>query len=273
MKTIGKIATIMLSGVLATSVLTSCKANKTEEEITPKADTTVTTTATTTTKPIETTTEEFHSPNIEYYVKKSEPADLSYFDDVIFVGDSISNMFRIFEMEDNALGNAEFLCATSLSPYNALWDLNAANNRHPDYYGQKVRVPHGVKLSGRKKVYILLGSNGTGGGRGQQNVEYLKQLVDEIKALVPDATFYMQSLTPVNQKCKSPTKEDVDGFNVALSNACKENGWYFIDVASVLYDKDGYLPIEWCADWDPEYMHPNKEGYKLWAEYILTHTA
>ncbi|MBQ6708210.1 MAG: SGNH/GDSL hydrolase family protein, partial [Clostridia bacterium] len=213
-----------------------------------------------------------HTPDIDYFVQKSEKADKSYFDDAVFVGDSVTQIFKTFEMQDNALGNALFLCATSLSPYNVLWSLDRKGNVHPSYNGEKVRVPQGIKKSGKKKVYIMLGINGIGGGAGQQNVNCLKQLVDEIKALVPDATFYMQSVLPVNKKCKYPTKKDIDIFNKALSKACKDYGWYYIDVASAFADKDGYLPTSLCAEWDPQYFHPNKAGYNLWAEYILTHT-
>lgn len=221
--------------------------------------------------PTDPETGERHSPNVKYHIKKSAAVDPSYFDDVVFIGDSISNMFKICELSDNALGNAEFLCATSLSPYNALWDIDAPNNKHPIYKGKKVRIPEGVKLTGRKKVYIMLGSNGVGGGRSQPNIECLKQLVDQIKALVPDATFFMQSLTPVTTKCKNPKQTDVNKFNADLSKACKKYGWYFIDTAASLYGKDGYLPMKWCAEWDPQYMHVNQTGYKHWAKYILTH--
>ena len=56
-----------------------------------------------------------------------------------------------------------------------------------------------------------------------------------------------------------------------LLEMCKENGWYFLDVASVMYDDAGYLKDSYCSDLSSMGMHFTNEGCDAWVNYLKTH--
>ena len=89
--------------------------------------------------------------------------DASWFDDAVFVGDSVTNMLNIYCMNDpEALGKAQFVCAPSLGFTNAQWALDDENNVHPSYKGKTVLAERAAELTGANKVLIMLGMNDIG---------------------------------------------------------------------------------------------------------------
>ena len=50
---------------------------------------------------------------------------------------------------------------------------------------------------------------------------------------------------------------------------CKSNGYYYIDVASVMRDSEGYLPDNLSSD---NYVHFTDAACEKWIDYLRTHT-
>ena len=75
--------------------------------------------------------------------------DDSWFDDALFVGDSVTNALAAYSEDYGRFGNADFLCIASLGYNSALWDLDDPYNVHPMWKGKKVTVDEGVRLSGK----------------------------------------------------------------------------------------------------------------------------
>ena len=92
-------------------------------------------------------------------------ANSSFFDDVVFVGDSVTVGLKNYtnymrKQGKECLGNAKFVCNTSLGYTNSLWAIDAKNNVHPYVNGVKYRVPDGVKaVGGARKALIMFGMN------------------------------------------------------------------------------------------------------------------
>ena len=86
-----------------------------------------------------------------------------YFDDAVFVGDSITlKLYHYVKDMRNqgtpCLGSAKFLTAGSLGSGNALWPVSK-ESVHPSYQGEKMRIEKAIELMGARKVYIMLGMN------------------------------------------------------------------------------------------------------------------
>ncbi len=207
------------------------------------------------------------------YVKKGPKADLSYFDDAVFVGDSVSMSLQFYCASTGALGKAKFLCAGSFSPTNAHAPITE-KSVHPLYNGVKVRAEDGVKLYGAKKVYIMLGINSL--EPFDLCVSNMKLLIDKILWKSPDAKIIIQSVTPMT--ATSPIErstlnnEVIRRYNRELYKMAKENGWYYINVSEALCDINGNLKDEYCSDPKTMGIHFNYTADKEWVDYLLTHT-
>lgn len=199
------------------------------------------------------------------------PVDASWFDDAVFVGDSITLKLSYYcEDNEEALGKAQFFCAGSLGYNSAMWDLYDEEAVHPYYQGESVQAEYCAEKTGAKKVFLMLGMNdiavyGTeGSGEGCAN------LVDAILSHTPDVTIYIQSTTPILSGCEigDLNNQNVDAFNVWLKNYCDEKGYKFLDVNSILRDENGYLKEEYCSDPDDQGIHFTDEACNLWADYL-----
>ncbi len=207
------------------------------------------------------------------FVMESSPVSDSFFDNAVFIGDSISVKLQFYNKETSALGNAKFLCAESLSPMSALKDVSD-ESIHPSFRGKKVKPADGVLMSGAQKVYIMLGMNGIAIDFNR-SFESTKMLIEEILLKSPESVIFVQSVTPITFK-SSRADEDlnvnsINAYNEQLSRICSENGWYYLDVASALKDENGYLKSAFCSDDTGMGIHFNDVGADIWVNYLKTH--
>ena len=210
-------------------------------------------------------------------LKESEAVADSYFDDVVFVGDSISLKLYYYVLarrksDSDFLGSAEFLTASSLGASNALWEVSD-ESVHPAYQGQKLPVEESIALTGKKKVYLLLGINDISNYDVDTCIENYQLLLDLIRKKTPGCEIYIQSVTPKIKKVQDGvTNQKIFEYNLRLLQMCLEEGYHFVDVAHVLRDANGYLPDSYCSDPDTMGMHFTDEACKVWIDYLKTHT-
>lgn len=204
-------------------------------------------------------------------------ADKSFFDDAVFIGDSVSVALMNYQKNTKALGNAQVYAASSLSAANALWSVSS-QSVHPYYNGKKTLIEDCVRYSGAKKVFIMLGMNDIGIYSFDTSIRNYKELVSRIKAKSPKVEIYIQSMTPMTSiSTRADGKlnnTNIKQYNARLQAMCKEMGWHYVNVASALYDSTGtYLPTAYCSD--PVYMglHLSNEGCKQWVAYLLKNAA
>ncbi|MBQ4618057.1 MAG: hypothetical protein IJB27_06780 [Clostridia bacterium] len=246
------------------------------------AATTFTTTATPTDAPTDPTsaptsaplapTTEYRSPNVTYFVAESAAVDASFFDDAVFVGDSVSLKLTNYHLSTAALGNAAFLTSGSLGVANAMWDVNREDAVHPSYQGETVTVVDGIAKTGRNKVYFMLGINDLGLYGVEETFNNFKTITDDILRTSPGVTMYIQSVTPMLEDFTDLTNARINEYNALVSEYCREKGWYFVDVASVLRTADGTLPYDYCSDPDNMGIHFNDVACEVWVNYLYTHT-
>lgn len=206
-------------------------------------------------------------------VEKSEAVDLSYFDDAVFIGDSVSLMLQYYCAATKALGNAKFLCAGSLSATNALWAVSD-QSVHPSYQGKKMLVEDGVAATGAKKVYIMLGINNISYG-----VDYAAKdmvtLIDRILAKSPGVSIIIESTTPMASSSTIVTdklnNDKIQQYNDKMKSICEERGWFFVNVAEAVRDQNGYLKSAYCSDNNSMGIHFTNDACKTWVEYLKTH--
>ena len=214
---------------------------------------------------------ERRTPNVHFFVPECERVDESYFDDVVFVGDSVSLRLTYFNMANDCFGDAVFLTSGSLGVTNSQWGLYEPKAVHPSYQGQKVTVADGIQKCGKKKVYLMLGINDMAYYTRPDLYAQFKSLTDSILEKSPDVTFYIHSVTPMPGDKNGTPNEEINEYNALISQYCCQKGWYFIDVASVLRDENGLLPREYCSDADGMGIHFTDSACEVWRDYLYTH--
>lgn len=203
---------------------------------------------------------------VETTVPKTETVDISYFDDALFIGDSISKGLWVYEV---------------LPKSNVIADQNVGINQivagkavYNGKGGQKVTLYQAIEQSGitPKKLYILLGSNGIPGFDNEYHIEYYYQLIDEIKAKYPNTIIYVQSVTPITKAASSQRKtfttEKINNFNELVYKMAKDKDVYFLNVEDALMDENGRLKADYAGK---DGIHMLKSGYVALLDYYKNH--
>jgi len=201
-----------------------------------------------------------HSVVLEY----SEAVGEEYFADAVFAGDSLTDGFRIYDVGQHF----QVISYVGLSPGTAL--------KQPVYKtaeGATLAMADAINYIGARKAYILLGTNGLNWTSPENLISGYFDLVDQLIATNPDTYIILQSIPPVTAATAasrtSYNRERVEHYNNLIKELAEEKGIYFLDVYSAFAGEDGYLPTSIAAS-DGIHMTPN--GYRIWFEYITTHT-
>lgn len=207
------------------------------------------------------------------HVPECDPVDASYFDDAVFIGDSVSLRLQYYCSSNNALGNTTFLCSGSLSATNALWDVGS-ESVHPSYQGKKMLIEDGVAACGAKKAYIMLGMNNISFGLDNATGDMVT-LIDRILEKSPDVAIIVQAVTPMAAtstiRSKSLNNDLIDQYNERMRSICQERGWYFLDVNTQFKDENNNLITSDCSDADHMGIHFTTSAAEKWVRYLKTH--
>lgn len=185
-----------------------------------------------------------------------------YFKDAIFFGDSISTGINAYNICDTAC-----VAAIGVAPSSAL------NTPYiPTKDGEKLTVLEAAKAYGaRSKVYIMLGGNGLWQEKEAFVADYQK-FIDAVRAQYPEATIYIQSMTPVTPEVTGTypevTHQKVLEYNQAIAQLAAKNKLPFVNVFEALCGPDGYLPAGVSGDG----LHLSAEYYYKWFDYLKSHT-
>ena len=63
----------------------------------------------------------------------------------------------------------------------------------------------------------------------------------------------------------------INQYNERMLSICEEHGWYFINVAEVMRDEEGWLKSNYCSDNGSMGIHFSYEAAAVWVEYLKTH--
>lgn len=207
-------------------------------------------------------------------VPASDPVPASWFDNAVFIGDSVSVGLESYQNSTKALGNATMLCSVSFNAINALLPVSSTS-LHPQYHGVKRLLEDNVKACGAKNVYIMLGMNGLT-YPFDYTMERTERMIDNILNKNPGVNIIIQSVTPMTNNSYLTAKygytnAKINQFNERLKQLCAKRKWYYIDVASAMKDSSGALRTDFCADNYDMGIHVTNKACAAWVEYLKTH--
>ena len=191
--------------------------------------------------------------------------DDSWFDDVVFMGDSRTDGLRLY----GGIPGADFIESTGIT----VFDVGTKQSIRID--GQKYTMMQALGLKQYGKVYVMLGVNELGYFNDQAFADAYSQMVDDIRAIQPNAVIYLQNLVSVNpEKCKANnqpyyvTNEKIAVYNDIIADIAEEKHAVLVDVNAALVDETGILPGSGTTDG----VHFTKDYYVKWYDYLKIHT-
>ncbi|MCQ4023364.1 MULTISPECIES: GDSL-type esterase/lipase family protein [unclassified Ruminococcus] len=202
----------------------------------------------------------------------------SYFDDAVFVGDSVTASFEMYvesqrDQGIDCLGDAYVLAATSLGYTNSFIPVGDENCVLPLYQGVQQPIEDSIAQMGAKKVYIMLGMNDIVQVDFDTALENAKKVIANIKAKSPDVKIHIESVTPMIESAQYDllNNEKIRSYNEMMKSFAEENGYPYLDIYSVVADEKGNLKEEYCSDPDGMGLHFLLNADAKWEEYLLEH--
>lgn len=200
------------------------------------------------------------------------------FDDVVFVGDSITWTFshyvrNVRQKEPAFLGDAKFLATVSMSVRVACRDRVTSGGVNFNYRGRDTSVTDGINRSEAKRAFVLLGLNDL----AIQDWELVRtnfgKLIDAIHEKCPGVQVIITGVFPVTDKFCDKAGQEWNSFNIGLEQVCKDHDADFFSFAEKLMAPDGQLNLAYCGDGK---CHLNIPGEEIWVrelrKYILQQT-
>lgn len=195
-------------------------------------------------------------------VPESAPVDDSYFSDAVFMGDSRTEGFELFSGLDTMTTYASRGLNVSTVFTDATIDLN----------GTMVTAIDALRSTSFSKLYIMFGLNEASWPYSEVFIEEYGDIIDEARAVNPDAVIYIQSILPVTKSysdsSESFNKTRIDNLNSMLKQLAADKQVYYIDCENAVSDADGYLPEDASTDG----IHFGVPECEAWLEYLKTHT-
>jgi hypothetical protein len=181
--------------------------------------------------------------------------DKAYFDNFLFIGDSISTGLSGFDF----LSAANVFAKIGYTPTNVRTD---ENNGVTVYQKLAVQKP--------ETVVIMLGTNGLSYISTDAMIKDYSLFIDEIRDILPDSRIVILSIPPVTKVHEETKPENIaliKGYNEALLTMSEEKETDFIDVYTLLADGEGYTRTEYA---EADGLHVKGPAYKAILHLIET---
>ena len=188
--------------------------------------------------------------------------DSAFFDDAVFVGDSVTLKLSYYAASSGKLGKAQFLTRGSYGVAHAVMDTMLLT-----YQGKELAVEDAINATGATKVFLMMGMNDIGLYGIDATIENWDSLIKRIEAGCPNVTVYIQSMTPIwtGGEKGDLNNANMDIYNEKLETFAKNAGIDFIDVAPYMKDSTGGIATRYCSD---EYVHVTDLGAAAWIRVL-----
>lgn len=192
--------------------------------------------------------------------ESGKKADVSYLDDVLFIGDSRTSTLQQYAGWDNAT----FYVKNGLTIWNVL------EAKIAECEGELVTVEEALQKEKFGKIYIMLGINELGRGTPDTFAEEFGRVLKRIKELQPDAVIVMEAIMHVTETKDAEetyiNNTEINARNEKLKELADSEGVYWLDVNPVTDDGEkGCLVEEYSFDG----VHLKVKYIDIWKDFIL----
>lgn len=182
----------------------------------------------------------------------------AWFDDAVFVGDSLTSSLYNYTLVNGGLGDAIVTYANGYACH-----LSDSRDSLLAYMGRGLTVEDMVAETGARKVFLLLAMNDIG-----MPVDELRACWDAMLGRIleknPEVRIFIQSGTPIYDEAAYFTNANMQEYNEMLWALCEEGGYTYVDIARGLADETGRLKAEYHLD----FVHFDAEACAVWIENL-----
>ncbi len=195
--------------------------------------------------------------------ESSKKEEWDYFDDTVFVGDSISYGMASY----GYLTFDHVFAKIGLHQGTALSSSCVYTSKTQSY-----TIAEALKMAKPGKVIITLGINAIYNYNHDSFYSQYEELINKIKKATPESKIIIQSVFPVAEYwAKNMGKPDYNKYiayaNQKLYDLAEKNDCYFLYTYEKLTDDNGFLLTEYSGDG----IHLSRDGYTAVFDYILSH--
>ncbi|MDD3340976.1 MAG: GDSL-type esterase/lipase family protein [Bacilli bacterium] len=188
----------------------------------------------------------YHFISFNHHPKKVEPETLETISpSYLFLGDSITELY------DLKKHYKEYKVVNSgKSGYTTSDILEHIEDMAYDY--------------NPSKIFLLIGTNDVSKEFDQKEiVSHIKDIINKLREKLPKATLYVESIYPT----KFDSTSKIRDINKEVKEFCKENEINYIDLYSILENKDGRIETKYTKDG----THLTEDGYNVVTDKIKTY--
>lgn len=126
------------------------------------------------------------------------------------------------------------------------------------------RIDNVIKLN-PQKIFLSIGINDLSLNVNQENtISNFQSIINEIKSRLPESDLYIQSVLPVRNDYSLVNNNQIDELNSSIEKLAKDNGVFYLDVATRLKDEKGGLADNYTVDG----IHLTGPAYIIWSEML-----
>lgn len=197
-------------------------------------------------------------------VVESESVGMEYFDNCIFVGDSLTMGLASY----NIIPAKNVIASIGMN----ITKIDTEVVKTP--YGEFTAIETLTKAD-KNKIYIMLGSNGIAWLTSGKMIEMYSDFIDEIKTILPNSEIYILSIPPVSTEKETTTEgpvlnSQIDIYNSDLLKMANDKKIYFVDINTALKNNQGKLDSDKSQK---DGMHFKRDTYDIMLDYIMKHVA
>lgn len=200
-------------------------------------------------------------PAAESAADRTEQLPESWFDDALFIGDSMTGSLRSYSMIHGGLGEAKLIYVDGLACHHIV-----RKNQKVSFMGQTCSPEQAAELAGAKKLFFLLAANDVGTPIDELEACW-RTMLENIQAACPETMIYLQSGTPFRSDSGYFTRENMNEYNALLRSLCEEYGCVYVDITKDLVNEDGFLIDDYRNDINDN-VHMNPAGCAIWVDNL-----
>ena len=193
-------------------------------------------------------------------VPESPPVEDTYFDDVVFLGDSRTEGLRLY----SGLSRGTFLCFTGAT-------VESVFTKAVETPVGQMPLMDALAALDYGKLYLMLGVNELGWNGTETFRTQSAELIRRVQEDHPEVEIVIQSILPVSAKKDAEGRyvnnQRIGEYNQVWQELAEELDVAYVNVAESVADEAGLLPSDLCYDG----VHLNPTGCRMWLDYLRTH--
>lgn len=179
---------------------------------------------------------------------KIPKTDIIFDGSYAFLGNSIIGDLEAYEVADDA----------DIYSYVG---MNVASVFDQKMDNHKKTILEEMLSNNYKTIFIMFGMNEVGWSYSDIFVDDYKELIDEIKAKMPNVKIYLLSITPITKAQEAENESElntqgINKYNELIKQIAKDKKSTYLDVNSYLRDENGFL----SDDDSPDGYHLQPNG-------------